>query len=545
MPLDYPLTVGKLLAPTMHRASRNEIVYGKTRYTWVDFYARIRKLASGLEAVGVKKGSTVAVIEYDTNRYLEAYYAIPMMGAILHTVNIRLPSGYIANTMAHAGDDFVLLRDEFMGLAMKVVSSARTIKGIVTMSDNGSAPSLPFPNVWHYDDLLAQGDHDYKFPHLDENTPATMLYTSGTTGMPKGVVFSHRKLVLHALAVQIALSGASPDHRVDSGDVLMPLVPFFHVHSWGMPYWAGLCGQKIVLPGRYYQSKILELISSEHVTFSHMIPTILDMIVSFPGVEAYRDALSKWKVVVGGDPLAKELALNARKLGIHLMSGYGLSEAGPVLTLASPMEKHLGLSEDEMLDKVLLKAGLPIPMVDLRVVDSKMNDVRRDDKTMGEIVVRAPWLAEEYFRDDASTRILWAGGWLHTGDVAVVDSDGYITIKDRVRDAVRSGGEWIPSTVLEQLLVRHPSVSEAAVIGAADPKWGERPLAIVSLRQGQEITAKELLDHMLRFVEEETIVDWWLPDRFVILREPLPKTSTGKIDKAPLRSEYTAALVAR
>lgn len=542
--LDYPLTIDKLLAQTVHRGSRCEIVYRKTRYTWAEFYPRIQKLASGLEAMGVKKGSRVAVVDYDTNRYLEAYFAIPMMGAVLHTVNIRLPSGHIAYTMAHAGDDFVLLRDEFIPLAMKVASNARSIKGIVTMSDTGSAPSLPFMNVRFYDDLLAQADHRFEFAELDENSPATMFYTSGTTGTPKGVMFMHKQLVLHTLAVRIALSEAAPGHRVDGSDVLLPLVPFFHVHSWGIPYVAGLNGQKIVLAGRHDISGILELISRENVTFSQMVPAVLDMIVSHPAVESYRDSLSKWKVVVGGDPLPRELALKARKLGIRVMTGYGLSETAPVLTLANPTERHMELSEDDLMDKVLLKAGLPIPMVKLRIVDGKMNDVPRDNKMIGEIVVQAPWLTEGYYRDEAKTNELWAGGWLHTGDMAVMDVDGYVTIVDRIRDAIRSGSEWIPSMVLEEVLAHHPSVSEAAVIGAKDPRWGERPVAVVSLRHGGTTTAQELLEYTQKFVDEGKIAKFWVPDRFVVLAEPLPKTNTGKIDKRPLRDRYSATLIA-
>ncbi|HUI86463.1 MAG TPA: long-chain-fatty-acid--CoA ligase [Nitrososphaerales archaeon] len=544
MSLDYPLTIDKLLVQTVHRGARGEIVYQKTRYNWVEFYSRIRRLGSGLAAMGVKKGSKVAMVDYDTNRYLEAYYAVPMLGAVLHTVNIRLPSGHIAYTMSHAEDDFVLLRDEFIPLAMKVASSARSIKGIVTMSDTGSAPSLPFMNVRFYDDILSSGDPGFEFPELDEDLPATMLYTSGTTGMPKGLVFTHRQIVLHTLAVQIALAGAGPEHKVDASDVLMPLVPFFHVHSWGMPYWAGLGGQKIVLAGKHDASRVLELISKEGVTFSHMIPTVLDMVLSHPRVEEYLYPLSKWKVVVGGDMFPRELALKARRLGVRVMAGYGLSETGPVLTLATPTDKLVALSEEDLLDRVLLKAGLPIPMVSLRIVDGKMVDVPRDDKTVGEVIARAPWLADGYYRDDAKTKTLWAGGWLHTGDMAVWDKDGYVTIVDRIRDAIRSGGEWIPSMLLEEVLVHHPAVSEVAVIGAKDSKWGERPVAIVALRRDQTASPQDLLDFAQKSVDEGKIAKFWLPDRFVILSEPLPKTNTGKVDKSPLRVRYSAAVVA-
>jgi len=539
---DYQLTIDKLLSQTIHRRSQSEIVYGKTRYNWVEFYSRIRKLAAGLESMGVKKGSTVAVIDVDTNRYLEAYFAVPMMGAVLHTVNIRLPPEHIGYTMAHAGDDFVLLRDDFVPMASKLAGAVTSIKGVVTMSDTGSAPSLPFPNVKFYDDLLSQADGSYRFPELDENTQATIFYTSGTTGMPKGVWFTHRQIVLHTLSSLVGLGSSSPQNRMDPSDVVLPLVPFFHVHCWGIPYGVAMNGQKLVLAGRYDYGSILELVDREKVTFSDMVPTILNMLVNHPSAEKHREALSHWKVVIGGAALPRELAVRARNLGIRVMSGYGLSETAPILTLANPNERLRTLSDDELLDSVLLKTGIPIPLVQIRVVDGEMKDIPRDGKTAGEIVVRGPWLTKEYYKDEAKTRDLWAGGWLHTGDMAVMDEEGYLTIVDRIKDAVKSGGEWIPTLILEDLIMRHPAVLEAAVIGAHEAHWGERPVAVVSLREGQKATEAEFSSHLQRFVDEGKIAKFWIPERFIILPEALPKTSTGKLDKKPLREKYSGIL---
>ncbi|HYB06519.1 MAG TPA: long-chain-fatty-acid--CoA ligase [Nitrososphaerales archaeon] len=540
----YELTIDKILLQTLHRKSRQQIVYGKTRYDWVEFYDRIRRLASGLERMGVRKGTTVAVVDVDTNRYLEAYYAIPMMGATLHTVNIRLPPEHIGYTMAHAQDEFVMIRDEFVPLATKIAGSVKSLRGLVTMSDTGSAPSVPLMNVKFYDDLIAESDPHYEFPNLDEETRATIFYTSGTTGMPKGVWFTHRQLVLHTLATQIGLAGSLPQNRLEVRDVVMPLVPFFHVHSWGVPYGVGLNGQKTVLAGKYDPANILELISNEKVTWSNMVPTVLNMILSHPSVTKYSDALSKWKVSVGGGALPRDMALRAQKLGINVMAGYGLSETAPVLTLANPMERHIGMTKEELLDAVLLKTGIPIPLVNIRVVDADMKDVPRDSKTAGEIVVRGPWLTSEYYKDPAKTEELWRGGWLHTGDMAVIDQEGYVTIVDRIKDAVKSGGEWIPTIILEDFLLRHPAVAEAAVIGAKDRQWGERPLAVVALRQNQTASSEELKRHMEGFVAEGRIAKFWVPDSYVILQEQLPKTSTGKIDKKPLREKYSNAAVA-
>ncbi len=544
MALDYQLTIDKLLLQTIHRRSSSEIVYGKSRYTWVDFYSRIQKLASGLESMGVRKGSKVAVVDFDTNRYLEAYFAVPMMGAILHTVNIRLPPEHIAYTMAHAEDDFVLLRDDFIPMATKIASNVKSIKGVVTMSDTGSAPSLPMMNVKFYDDLLAQSSSGYEFPELEENTRATIFYTSGTTGMPKGVWFTHRQIVLHTLGSLLGFAGSAPKNRLDPKDVVLPLVPFFHVHCWGIPYGVGMNGQKIVLAGKYDPSTILELISRENVTFSDMVPTVLNMLISHPSVEKYSDALSRWKVVVGGAAFPRELAIRAMKLGINVMSGYGLSETAPVLTLANPTERHMLLNDEELLDSVLLKTGIPIPLVQTRVVDTEMKDVPRDNRSAGEIVVRGPWFTKEYYKDDAKTGELWAGGWLHTGDMAVVDDEGYLTIVDRIKDAIKTGGEWIPTIILEDILMRHPAVSEAALIGAKDKKWEERPIAILSLRPGRTTNDGDLKIHLQKFVENGKIMKFWIPDRFVIINEPLPKTSTGKIDKKPLREKYSTMLTA-
>ena len=539
---DYQLTIDKVLVQTIHRRSPSEIVYGKTRYNWVEFYSRVKKLASGLEGMGVRKGSKVAVIDFDTNRYLEAYFAIPMMGAVLHTVNIRLPPEHIAYTMGHAGDDFVLLRDDFVPMGLKLAGAVSSIKGVVTMSDTGSAPSLPLPNVKFYDDLLAQADRSYMFPELDEKMQATIFYTSGTTGMPKGVWFTHRQIVLHTLSALVGLGGAAPQNKMDPADVVLPLVPFFHVHCWGIPYVVAMNGQKLVLAGRYDYGNILELVSREKVTFSDMVPTILNTLVNHPSVERYREALSHWKVVIGGAALPRELAVRARNLGIKVMAGYGLSETAPILTLANPNERLRMMREEELLDSLLLKTGIPIPLVQIRVVDGEMKDVPRDGKAAGEIVVRGPWLTKEYYRDEAKTQELWAGGWLHTGDMAVLDEEGYLTIVDRIKDAVKSGGEWIPTLILEDLIMRHPAVFEAAVIGAREARWGERPIAVVSLREGQKASEEELGRHLQKFVDEGKIAKFWIPERFVILSEALPKTSTGKLDKKPLREKYSGIL---
>lgn len=533
----YELTISSLLKQTLHRRCNREIVYKNTRYTWTQFYDRVQRLSSALEALGVKKGFKVAVADIDTNRYLEAYYAVPMMGAILHTVNIRLPPEQLAYTMSHAEDDVVLIRDEFLPLAQKIASVAKTIKAVVVMSDSGSSPG-PFPN---YEDILSSADQHYEFPELDEETVATLFYTSGTTGLPKGVYFTHRQLVLHTLSGAIGLMNSRI--RVSPQDVVMPLVPFFHVHGWGIPYTAGLMGQKVVLAGKYDPASILKSIEEEGVTLSNMVPTILASILSSPEVSKYSSALSRWKVVIGGAALPRPLAQAARKLGIQIMAGYGLSETAPILTLGVPVDELWSSSDEELLEKALLKTGQPIPLVEVRVVNGEGRDVPRDGKTIGEIVVRTPWATKEYYKDPELTRALWEGGWLHTGDLATVDERGYLSITDRLKDTVKSGGEWISSLMLEEILLGVDGVVEAAVIPAAHRKWGERPVAVVYAKPGVNLTEDAMRSHLMQFVEEGKIGKFWVPDRFIVESSPLPKTSTGKIDKKPLREKYSSLLL--
>jgi fatty-acyl-CoA synthase len=535
----YPLTIDTLLKQTIYRKSTAEIVYGKTRYSWPKLYDRVNGLAAGLTGMGVKAGSKVAMVDIDTNRYLESYYAVPMIGAVLHTVNARLPPEQIGYTMVHAEDDFVMIRDEFLPLATKVTPMLKSLKGVVTMSDAGTAPSPPHSNTHYYEDL-AESESHFEFPELDENTQASLFYTSGTTGMPKGVYFTHRQLVLHTMGIAAGL--ADSPVRQNSDDVIMPLVPFFHVHGWGFPYLAGMWGMKIVLVGRYDPKNILESLKNEGVTISDMVPTVLNLVLNHPDVGQYKEALTHWKVIIGGAALPKQLALTARKLGMTVMAGYGMSETGPVLTLGAPKDGLKELPEDERLDRILLQAGLPIPLVEMRVVTEDMKDVPRDGKTLGEIVTRAPWLTDGYYKDPEKSEALWSGGWLHTGDIAAMDEYGVVLIRDRIKDLVKSGGEWISSLLLEDLLTRHPAVLEAAVIAAKDSKWGERPVAVVCLKNGMTASEQELMAHLDRFVDEGKIAKFWLPERIMISEKPLPKTSTGKLDKKPLREQYTNLL---
>jgi len=538
---DSPLLITKILTQTIYRNSPSQVVFGKNRETWKELNQRAMRLADGLRNHGVRKGSKVAVVDFDTHNYLESYYAIPAIQSVLHTVNIRLPPEQIAYTMSNAEDEAVLIRDEFVPLLVKLMPHIKTLKNIVVMSESGSMAAGSPAGAIFYDDLIKDSDGNFEPEDFDENSPATLFYTSGTTGTPKGVSFTHRQLVLHTLSATIGLSSSQSPVKLESRDVILPLVPMFHVHGWGFPYISGMLGQKYVLVGKYDPGRILEQMSAERATWSHMVPTILNMVLHHPSVESNREALSRWKVVVGGSALPSELARKAMSFGVKVMSGYGLSETAPILTLGVPGEREFDLPPQEMLQKSLLKTGLPIPLVDLRIVDSNMKDVPRDGKTIGEIVVRSPWTTKEYYKDPALSSELWSGGWLHTRDLATMDENGYIKIADRAKDAVKSGGEWISTIDLEDVLMRHPSVLEAAVIGAVDEEWGERPVAIVTRKAGKELTESDLMKHFQGYVDSGHIAKFWVPDRCIIIEEPLPKTSTGKIDKKPLREKHSSS----
>ncbi len=527
----YPskLTLKNLFINSVRNFGDREILYAnKERYSYEKFFKRVKGLAAGLEKLGVKKGDIVAVLDWDTDRYLEAYFAVPMLGAILHTVNIRYPPELIYYTMNHAGDKYVIVRDEFVPIIEPNKDLFNFIKGwIIYNEDKGEVKSSLSP-FYNYEDLIL--DKEYEFPDIDEDTIATIFYTSGTTGMPKGVTFTHRNLVLHALAVSAVVH--SPPLNLTDKDVFLTAVPLFHVHQWGMPYAGLLAGNKYILAGKYDVDTILELIKNEKVTFSAMVPVILNMILSSPKITQYKDYLKNWKVIIGGAALQKGLATRAKELGITVIGGYGLSETGPVISIATFSDYVANLPEDQK-DEFRLSAGLPMPLVEVKIVNKDMKELPRDGKSVGEIVVRSPWLTREYYKEPERTPELWHGGWLHTDDLGVVDTHGYIHIVDREKDAVKSGGEFIPTLVIENAISDNEKVSEVAVVGMPSEKWGERPVAFI-VKRG-EVVDKDIFDHLQKYLQTGRIQKWWIPDK-IIFTESLPKTSTGKVDKKELRN---------
>ncbi len=533
----FPLLIKNLLRTPLIYSPEQEIVYrDQMRYTYRDFGQRVGKLANALKSLGVEEGSTVAVMDWDSHRYLECYFAIPMMGAVLHTINIRLSPEQLIYTINHAEDDVILVSEEFLPMLAAVKDQFTTVKKIVLMTDSKATPETTLTIDGEYEALVAGADAEYDFPDLDENTIATTFYTTGTTGLPKGVFFSHRQLVLHTYGIIAASGGYAAQANINSADVYMPITPMFHVHAWGMPYAMTMLGAKQVYPGRYEPEMLLRLLISEKVTFSHCVPTILHMLVSSPAVQKLD--LTGWKVIIGGSALPRGLCQAALKMGINIYAGYGMSETCPLLTLAMIKPKMFDAPEEEQIT-IRCRTGLPVSNVILEVIDANGNPLPHDGKSAGEVVVRSPWLTQGYLKDEERSEELWENGWLHTGDIGVIDEEGYLQITDRLKDVIKTGGEWISSLELESIISQHPAVSEVAVIGVPDEKWGERPLALVVAKPDEKDNATEeaIKAFVAKFADDGTIPKFGIPDRVAIVPE-LPKTSVGKLNKKEMRQQY-------
>lgn len=524
-----PLLIKRLLLTPLATHPGQEIVYGdKVRFDYRTLQARIGQLAGLLASLGVRQGDTVAVMDWDSNRYLEAYFAVPMIGAVLMMVNIRLAPEQIAYTLNHSGARVILANREFLPLLEGLAAQLPDLHARVLL-DDAEGP-LPSSFVTEYETGLRTATPIEHFPDFDENTRATVFYTTGTTGLPKGVYFSHRQLVLHSLAAMAALGSASSQGRLHRGDVYMPITPMFHVHAWGVPYVATLLGIKQVYPGRYLPGNLLALIAREKVTFSHCVPTILHMLLDHP--DAAQTDLRNWKVIIGGAALPRALAQRALARGIDIFGGYGMSETCPLLTLAQIDADALAGSDEAL--SLRTKAGIPVPLVDLRIVDPEMRDVAHDGVATGEVVVRAPWLTQGYLHDPDASAALWAGGYLHTGDIGNIDANGYLRVTDRIKDVIKTGGEWISSLALEDIIALHPAVNEVAVIGIADAKWGERPLPLVVRQPGSDVTEDEIIALVAARSRSGDISRYAIPDR-VRFVDAIERTSVGKINKKKLR----------
>ncbi len=534
---NYPLLIKNLLKTPMTYSIDKEIGYrDQMRYTYGTLQKRIAKLANSLTNLGVKAGDTIAVMDWDSHRYLECFFAIPMIGAVLHTVNIRLSSEQLLYTINHAEDDVILVFSDFLPMLEAIKDKIKSVKKIIMLKDSDEISHASLQIDSEYETMLNKANDHYDFPDFDENTMATTFYTTGTTGLPKGVCFSHRQIVLHTYAQISSISAFRSQSKIDSEDVYMPLTPMFHVHAWGLPYTMTLLGAKQIYPGRYEPEMLLKLITTEKVTFSHCVPTIMHMLVNSPVIDKLD--LSNWKVIIGGSALSKELCKIALKYKINIYSAYGMSETCPMLTIANLKPSMLNWGIEKQVE-IRCKTGLPIPNVDLEIVDPLGNPMPHDGKATGEVVVRAPWLTQGYLKDPEKSEKLWQGGWLHTGDIGFIDSEGYLKITDRIKDVIKTGGEWISSLELEDILLSNVAVSEAAVVAVEDNKWGERPLAIVVLKPEykNKLSNDDLKLSFNPYVEKGLLPKYGVPDK-IIFAESLPKTSVGKMNKKVLRSQY-------
>ena len=538
---DPPLLISTLLKQTERYNPHREIVYRNLfRMDYFEFNRRVRRLANLLTTLGVEPGDMVGVMDWDSHRYLECFFGIPSYGAILHTINVRLSPTQILYTINHAEDKIILLHQDFIPIIEAIKDKITTVKTFVILSDKVcTEPNEPvsltsFPTVGEYESLIASQPDQFEFQDFDEDTWATTFYTTGTTGDPKGVYFSHRQLFMHTMGL-ITYFGGYRAIAFSDEDVYMPITPLFHVHAWGFPFVATILNNKQVYPGRYEPEMLLKLLLAEKVTFSHCVPTILNMLVSSP--VASKVDLSKWKVIIGGAALTSGLAKASSALGISVTSGYGMSETAPIMSVAHLNEIEKKLSIEEQL-QYKIKAGRVAPFVDIRIIDDDGNFLPHDGKSVGEIVGRAPWMTQGYFKDPENSEKLWHDGWLHTGDVGNIDEKYYLTISDRAKDVIKTGGEWICSLDIENLISQIEGVAEVAVVGIPDERWGERPYAMVVSKPdfANKLSSEMVKRNLLQQVSDGGINKWYVPDHIELVLE-IPKTSVGKIDKKKIRQD--------
>jgi fatty-acyl-CoA synthase len=521
---DRPLAITGLFEHGRRIHAGSEVVTagekGSRRATFAAVAERAARLAGALRRLGVRPGDRVATFGWNSQEHLEAYFAVPCMGAVLHTLNIRLFPEQLAYVANHAEDKVVLVDDSLVPLLAKVAPELKTVKQWVVVGPGDASPLGR--DVLRYEDLLAAEAPAFDWPEIDERAAAAMCYTSGTTGNPKGVVYSHRSTVLHTLS-----TCAGGVFAVSERDRILLVVPMFHANAWGLPYSAWASGAGLVMPARFLQAAPLcRLIAEERVTISAAVPTIWSDVYRY--LEAQPTDVSSLRLVVcGGSAVPRSLIESFQRThGIRIVQAWGMTETSPLAAVAHP---PVGSPPEEELDW-RAKTGRPVAGVELRIVDDAGLELPWDGTTAGEIEVRGPWITASYYRDPSPEK--FHDGWLRTGDVGTVDARGFVQITDRAKDVIKSGGEWISSVELENVLMGHPDVLEAAVIGVADEKWQERPLACVVLKPGARATSEALQAFLA-----ERVARWWVPERWTFI-DQVPKTSVGKFDKKALRARH-------
>lgn len=493
------------------------------RLTYGEWAKRTRRLADALTKLGMEKGKKIGSFAWNQHRHLEAYFAVPCTGAVLHMINIRLSEEHLIYIINHAADEILLVDEDLLPIIEKIASELKTVKQYVIMSDHDELPETTLPNVYSYEKLLAESDEGFEFPSdLDENLPAGMCYTSATTGNPKGVVYSHRAIVLHSMMLSMVDS-----FGLNERDVVLPIVPMFHANAWGLPFACVNVGATQVLPGPHFTSPlILDLVEQEKVTMTAGVPTI--WISALQELEKQpRDISSLRGIYVGGSASPKGLIRSyEEKYKIPYVVVYGMTETTPIVSVSNYTSWMDSWTIEEKIDARATQ-GMTMPGIESSIVNEN-GEVPWDGETMGELRLRGPWIADEYYKDERSVDA-FRDGWLYTGDIAVRTKDGFIKITDRTKDLIKSGGEWISSVDLENALMTHEAVLEAAVIAVPHVKWQERPLACVVLKEGASASKEELLAYL-----EGQFAKWWVPDDVIFLAE-IPKTSVGKFLKAKLR----------
>ena len=510
------------------------------RFTWLEWYKRTCKLANVLKTFDVnsgkpkKPGDRVATMALTHHYHLELYYAVSCIGAVLHPINMRLSLDHIVHTILHSEDKVLFFDDIFLPQVEQIYDRIKdTVEVFVYISDKPGQPETIIPNVKVYEELLSHAFDEFDWPYLDENTYATLCYTTGTTGLPKGVMFTHRALYLqtmHQMMRDYVSNDPAYVHMGESAVVLLN-TPLYHIHGWGLPYRCLFSANTLVLPGTFTVEGFCELVQTEKVTNTTLVPTVLAMIVEYEHLDKY-DLSSIKNMLVGGAALPLGLKQKAEKKipGFTATSGYGMTETAPSAVYSFVKKDARGFTK-EALDEIRVKTGLPYPGIELEVVDDYGDPVPQDNETIGEIVMRGPWMMEEYYLLPEKTAEVWKDGWFHTGDVASVDEEGYISIADRVSDMIRSGAEMVPTVLLENLLAGADFVLEATFVGVPDDKWGQRPMAIITKVPGATETESDVMIYLQNEgVDKGKMTKWMLPD-YVLVTDDIPKTSVGKFNK--------------